>query len=312
MLYITQLIIFFGVFKGLNNLNIGRASNALNLPLKIVGSDEEILHPFYEKEDRLNTEKTNLKFVRTIGEFSSPSKMKSASSSFSGSSNSFKMNLDLPSMNNNLKATAKISGNNIFAMSSSNSNEKRETLHKHLNSPFGKDKDIDLDVVLFTSPNTTTNPTIASSGTVIISSTTNERERQVAPGTIITSFSIATEKDFESKFSVPINNDFSSTYSGSEHRLPLPSKIINNDRNSVLLCPQPHKTNKIKSLEKFEIENLTFDPSYLGPKITIDSSLTADFVYKILIPYFKSEKLLDRKSSYSVRIRTLKIKLKIN
>lgn len=79
-----------------------------------------------------------------------------------------------------------------------------------------------------------------------------------------------------------------------EPQLPLPPLS-----NSAFMKPS-----KIDDLEEDIANSLTFDPSYTGPKITIDSPISVEYVRDTLVPFFKSGKLLDRKSSYSVPFYT--------
>ena len=268
----------------------GNTGTAQISPLKIIGSDEEFLLPVHEKDDFSKFEKSFIKIDRLINnEFSlsSPSKIRSNSVNFSSSSFSstkgvrqskpqvenesfhYKMNHDLPSNNSyNLKLQNKPSE---FTLSASPTNLKaalNETpQNTNFNNPFEIDKDI--DIVLYTKPNSTTQndcpssnpqmPIIASN--IHFSLPINQKEANISPGTVITA----------------------------------PNFKPN------IASASTSKASKIKSLERPGIENLVFDPLYAGPRITKDSSVTTDFVYKILIPYFKAAKLLDRKSSYSVR-----------
>lgn len=300
--FILVLNLFHVIFG-----NTVRASIAQKSPLKIIGSDEEVLQPLHEKDDNSKFEKSFMKMYTSINNefsFSSPSKIRSNSVSFSsssfGSMKGFRQSkpqvesdLDLPSIKaNNLKLQNKPSE---FTLSASPNNLKaalNETpQNTNFNNPFENDKDI--DIVLFTRPNSTIqndsmllNPQMpVNSGNVIFSLPINQKEPNIAPGTVLTA------PNFKPNI-VPVSNDaFSFAKFGTpDAKLP-----------QSLSCTQPSKASKIKSLERPGIENMVFDPLYAGPRITIDSSVTTDFVYKILIPYFKAEKLLDRKSSYSVR-----------
>lgn len=329
-MYFVQFILILNVINVIfgKSVNFGRASvSTKKLPLKIVGSDDEVLQPFFELDNNYSKlEKNNFKTDRISNSefsFSSPTKMKSSSSSFISSSGSssmtkgskqsesghFKMNLDLPTINinnnNNLKVQSpKPSENILSAPSATLKAAFSDALQKiNFNNPFEIDKDIiDIDIVLF-SPNSTIRnnavpmnpPTTILPGTVIVSHPLiHEKENNnIAPGTVINA-----PKESELKVKVPVSTDVFSSFKS----LPI-LKIIQNERNTAPSLTQPTKPSIIRSLERPEIENLVFDQLYAGPKITIDSSVTTDFVYKILIPYFKSEKLLDRKSSYSVRKR---------
>lgn len=307
--FILVLNLFHVIFG-----NTGRASIAQKSPLKIIGSDEEVLQSLHEKDDNSKFEKSFMKMYTSINNefsFSSPSKIRSNSVSFSSSSFGsmkgvrqskpqvesesfhYKMNLDLPSINaNNLKLQNKPSE---FTLSASPNNLKaalNETpQNTNFNNPFENGKDI--DIVLFTRPNSTIrndsmllNPQMpVNSGTVIVSLPINQKETNIAPGTVLTA------PNFKPSI-VPVSNDAFSLAKFGTPDVKLPQSSS---------CTQPSKASKIKSLERPGIENMVFDPLYAGPRITIDSSVTTDFVYKILIPYFKAEKLLDRKSSYSVR-----------
>ena len=60
------------------------------------------------------------------------------------------------------------------------------------------------------------------------------------------------------------------------------------------------KQKKIKALEENTINTMQHDLNYDGPKIDLKVNITVDFVNSTLIPFFKSGKILDRKSAYSV------------
>lgn len=62
------------------------------------------------------------------------------------------------------------------------------------------------------------------------------------------------------------------------------------------------KHKRIHALEEYTIYSLKHDNDYAGPKIDLMINITVEYVSSVLIPYFKSGKILDRKSAYSVRI----------
>lgn len=223
-----------------------------------------------------------------------------------------KISLDLPSIqSSHIKA---IPGQQLYNLNTEkksnavNLNVMNQKTQERLsfNLPFDNVNPEDIEVVIFKPSNTTK----AAPGTVITS-----RKSVPAPGTVI-----ATTKD---KATVPQNVPLNSiaeipfTPSSDEIQIPIfssnSSLITKDDENRIpAACngtiankpvdvpPTVPKPRKIKILEESTIVSLEFNQSYTGPRIDMETEITTEFVSKILIPYFKSGKVLDRKSSFTV------------
>ena len=84
----------------------------------------------------------------------------------------------------------------------------------------------------------------------------------------------------------------------SENKLPI---------NSINSAPKTPKQKKIRALEEYTIDAMTYESGYNGPKIDLTSNITTEFINSTLIPYFKSGMTLDRKSAFSVRFHHVPI-----
>ena len=299
-----------------------KASKIQNLskaPLKIVGSDDEVLHPLFEKEEA-DAHTSNKPAISGQNPFRSPKTNKKEKGkkkkSLSIEDHSFlKMNLDLPSIVSSsastpLKPAASSQQNPSTATSlkygSGMFNFKNEVMKKdqeltgNFNSPFGNELVEDIDIVIFR--NITTNPIVP--GTVLAS-----KQSSLAPGTVIASTSstvqpgtviVENSKIIASKASDEIQSNLNGFDAAT---FETGNKISDNDENLDYKQPSislPPTLKKIRSLDEYSIESLSFDPMIPGPKIGLDTEISIDFINNILIPFFKSGKVLDRKSSFSV------------
>jgi hypothetical protein len=303
-----------------------------NVPVKIVGSDDEVLHPLFEKEDETS------EFLANPSRIDAPASKPATISShnqFRNSKNNkksrkmkplpyddnpfLKMNLDLPSIISNsasapapLKPTHHIhqnapsSGSSIkHGHGSRISTVKENEIIRNIGSPLGNEivaEDINTDLFRTNLTNSVTPGTVISSrssssvapGTVIATSSPT-----VTPGTVIVdSTKLNASKQQDDKPNIPTGFDSSSCE--GENMVPVNTNDqIVNDKNPFIYLPPRMK--KVRSLDEYSIEGLGFDPMVPGPKIGLDTEITVDFITKTLIPFFKSGKVLDRKSSFSVK-----------
>ena len=289
---------------------LANVDSVLKKPLKIVASDDEVLQPLHEKEEGDSNTGKPIISQQNPTRRSRKSGGKNRRSHPIDEFSFLKMNLDLPSINSNIvSAGAAPKAQLIFSSSSSSSSnnaplfEKKALIKKEINhvisenfdSPFGNEKIKDIDIVLF-------RPSVSNS---------------VAPGTVIaTSSSYQGSKTFNDKQNIPLVPAVSTGFDVpmiestnqslpitvpqiiglTENALPCNSEVVNNKKPSIL----PPKMKKVRSLDEYSIEGLTFDHANPGPKIGLDTNITTSFINSILIPFFKSGKVLDRKSSYSV------------
>lgn len=323
---------------------VSRIQSSSKSHLNIVASDDEVLHPLFEKKER---DSSNIKSAISCQNSSRSSrnskKGKKKSIPFDEGSSFLKMNLDLPSIISNsasiTQKAAVLNQKNPFSFSSSTkygsstSNVKSEATKErtqdletlfNFNSPFGTEIAEDIDIVLFRkdvskiiapgalialSSSTVTPGTVISSssssvtpGTVISSSSSS-----VTPGTVIIDSSnvIATKTvthPLVGNHNIPIGVD--SPNFELENKIPCNVDFNDNKPPFPVLPP---RVKKVRSLDEYSIEGLTFDSTIPGPKISLDTDITIDFISETLIPFFKSGKVLDRKSSYSVKVRKFKI-----
>lgn len=279
-------------------------------PLKIVGSDDEVLHPLFEKEE-VDVPNGNSKPAisrQNPLRNSKSNKKGNKKKPLSFDDNSFlKMNLDLPSIiSNSAPGPSKSAGSNSrYGPSSFNiKNELVKKEHESIgnfNSPFGNELVEDVDVVLYRknvtnaiAPGTiiTSKPSTLAPGTVIATSSPN-----LAPRTVIVDNSrISNSKLLDDKQNIPIGFD-APTFE-RENKIPGNDEVFD---DKTPLVPLPPRIKKVRSLDEYSIESISFDPMIPGPKIGLDTEITIDFVNNILIPFFKSGKVLDRKSSFSVK-----------
>ena len=202
-----------------------------------------------------------------------------------------KLSLDLPSIKSNVvRSSLRAAGSPevdemkpevIIASIDSQKTDER-VLHKF---PHSKINSEEIEVVIFQSNGTKVVP-----GTVIAS-----KNKVPAPGTIITT--IKNDKTVPTSFPITLIDS---------------SNLFSEDFNISILCPKlptvdfststVSKHKKIKSLDEKSINTLDFDNSVTGPKINLDTEITSNFVSSVLVPFFKSGKVLDRKSTYVVII----------
>lgn len=193
----------------------------------------------------------------------------------------------------------------IFDSSSSNSSQGKE--NKSVGEVIRSENENSLikpgSVIVDVSKNSSLKP-----GTVIVDGTRNHTIKLesstvdevqfngIKPGTIITSG--------HDNYNVHESNkpliDEQQQSRESENLKPEFNQNISSPNTITGYIPTQTKQKSLRSLDEYSIESLAFDPSYLGPKIDLDTEIDVQFVSSILIPYFKSGKLLDRKSSYSV------------
>lgn len=287
---------------------VSKVHSSAKTPLKIVGSDDEVLYPLFEKEDvEVPTSKPAISRQSHFRSSKNNKKVKKMKP-LSFDDNSFlKMNLDLPSIvSNTAPAPSKSVGSSTrYGLSSLNiRNELVKKEHESIgnfNSPFGNEIVEDVDVVLFrknvtnsVAPGTiiTSKPSTLAPGTVIATSSPN-----LVPGTVIVDNTrLSTSKLLDDKQYIPTGFD-APTFERE-------NKISGNDEvfdDKTPLVPLNPRIKKVRSLDEYSIESISFDPMIPGPKIGLDTEITIDFIYNILIPFFKSGKVLDRKSSFSVK-----------
>ena len=284
---------------------------------KIVGSDDEELQPLlYEKGEstefisqtvtrQSRTSRKSRLSRRDTGfnEFDQHALLLKMNLNFTASQNiiqderthpSFtKLSLDLPSIKSNVARSslraagspevAEMKPEVIIASIDSQKTDER-VLHKF---PHSKINSEEIEVVIFQSNGTKVVP-----GTVIAS-----KNKVPAPGTIITT--IKKDKTVPTAFPITLidsSNSFSEDFNNSILCPKLPTVDVSTSTVS--------KHKKIKSLDEKSINTLDFDNSVTGPKINLDTEITSDFVSSVLVPFFKSGKVLDRKSSYVVIIHS--------
>ena len=288
---------------------------------KIVGSDDEELQPLlYEKGEstefisqtvtrQSRTSRKSRKSRKSrlsrpdneFNEFDQHALLLKMNLNFTASQNiiqderthpSFtKLSLDLPSIKSNVARSslraagspevAEMKPEVIIASIDSQKTDER-VLHKF---PHSKINSEEIEVVIFQSHGTKVVP-----GTVIAS-----KNKVPAPGTIITT--IKNDKTVPTSFPITLIDS---------------SNLFSEDFNISILCPKlptvdfststVSKHKKIKSLDEKSINTLDFDNSVTGPKINLDTEITSNFVSSVLVPFFKSGKVLDRKSTYVVII----------
>ena len=202
-----------------------------------------------------------------------------------------KLSLDLPSIKSNVARSslraagspevAEMKPEVIIASIDSQKTDER-VLHKF---PHSKISSEEIEVVIFQSNGTKVVP-----GTIIAS-----KNKVPAPGTIITT--IKKDKTVPTAFPITLidsSNSFSEDFNNSILCPKLPTVDVSTSTVS--------KHKKIKSLDEKSINMLDFDNSVTGPKINLDTKITSEFVSSVLVPFFKSGKVLDRKSTYVVII----------
>lgn len=305
---------------------VSKFQSSSKAPLKIVASDDEVLHPLFEKEEGDSSTIKPADSCQNSSRSSRNSKKeKKTTRLHTDEGSSFlKMNLDLPSIMTNFASTpsnAVVLNQKIsFAFNSSTNYGSSTSLAKseasiektqdqetigNFNSPFGNEIAEDIDVVLFRknvsnaiAPGMiiSSSSTHAIPGTVISSSSSS-----AIPGTVI----VDSSKIIASKpFTPPLDEKNNILIGFDSLTLEIENKIpcnvdLNNNKHPVPVLPPKGK--RVKTLDEYSIEGLTFDNTP-GPKIGLDSEITIDFISKTLIPFFKSGKVLDRKSSYSVKL----------
>ena len=282
---------------------------------KIVGSDDEELQPLlYEKGEstefisqtvtrQSRTSRKSRLSRRDTGfnEFDQHALLLKMNLNFTASQNiiqderthpSFtKLSLDLPSIKSNVARSslraagspevAEMKPEVIIASIDSQKTDER-VLHKF---PHSKINSEEIEVVIFQSNGTKVVP-----GTIIAS-----KNKVPAPGTIITT--IKKDKTVPTAFPITLidsSNSFSEDFNNSILCPKLPTVDVSTSTVS--------KHKKIKSLDEKSINMLDFDNSVTGPKINLDTKITSEFVSSVLVPFFKSGKVLDRKSTYVVII----------
>jgi hypothetical protein len=270
-----------------------RVSASTIKPVKIIGSDDEELKPLFKIDGPQEVEIIGGRSLAS-GRRSKGSRKSSAriSRNFDTSSSFYKVNLDLPKFQELPQEKVIFSNNQVIT----------EVPEKKFSS-FGDFDDLaaisnlkqisgdDVAILPGTVITSSTSAKIAS-GTIIASSANN-----VAPGTVIARLDVP-ESTKGNPISTPLENKLiAEPVLVSPFNDPIiENNITINDSTST----KPAKTTRIKKLDEEIIESLSFDTSYLGPKITLNSSVTNDYIKSTLIPYFKSGKILDKKSAYSV------------
>lgn len=297
--YVFHLLFIFNLAEKCLSYCDKISQNQVNKPpLRIIASDDEVLQPLIEKDDDdSNNYKQEISpqnpFRRSKRSKSKTNKtsMKRRNIDDDDAFSFLKMNLDLPSINSNSVIYANNQTINNPNNLSINENPKQEKLEveDNFDSPFGSEIIKEVDTVLFR------NHKVVSPGIIIASSSSS-----VAPGTVITSMgdtqnTVPGVDGFNIDFDLPI----ASSQSGKvvENKLPANLDVIINKTPTIIV---PAKIKKVRSLDEFTIDGLTFDPANRGPKINLDTNITTNFISTTLIPFFKSGKILDRKSSYSV------------
>ena len=275
-------------------------STILKEPPTVSGSDDgEVFHPFIEKDHFLmnhskrSTNSTSSKSTNIKRHRKSKISKGSGQSSIGDDSKLLKMNLDLPSIQSNSQSIFKPfyaleKKPEIIASSSSSKIAHAAQDDCPFKIPSSGEK-LDDNIVIF---KMNTSDGIASG--LATGATSNVG---ISPGTVIASpeSSYSSSKlvtMIPSPGSAPGNNQLLQGASSDENMAPL--------TNRIPAVPFP-KGKRIKSLDDETIEALEYDPSYTGPKINMGTNVTTDFVSSTLIPFFKSGKILDKKSAYSVR-----------
>lgn len=303
----------------------------------VLGSDDEILTPLFEKNDvsiAVSASHDHSRSSKSKKSHSSKSRRTSRTGHDYKSLNShLKMNLDLPSIQSSSGSDSQQSlkefGSVPLESSLIQANKAQESKitvknvqeKVNFNIPFVSVNPEDLEVVVIKQvPKKVIAPgpiitggrkVTVKPGAVIVSKVQagvviSGRGSTIPPGTIVgTAANIDTPSVIPALAEIPFSescNDLGSTNNENKQTVNL---IIS---STVLNKPeQSGKQKKVHALEEYTIYSLKHENDYSGPKIDLSNNITVEYVNSVLIPYFKSGKILDRKSAYSVTITRTKI-----
>lgn len=279
----------------------------------ILGSDDEVLTPLFEKNDvsiavSTSHNHNSLSSSNSKRTHSSKSRKKSRNAIDNHNIKShLKMNLDLPSIKTNLaKESMPTTVENVLErldfnipFDGVNQEDIEFTSLKQLPTKNG----IAPGTIIADTKKATVQPGIvivskAQPGVVIVG-----KGPTVPPGTIVGIADTAKNPNVISAFAELPFSDSSDDFVSSS--LDLKINEYKPPSNTIMAPIRPDligRQKKIHALEEYTIHSLKHENDYFGPKIDLENNITVEYVNSVLIPFFKTGKTLDRKSAYSVTI----------
>lgn len=292
----------------------------------VIGSDDEVLTPIFEKNDveiaaDSSHDPSRLSKKRTS---KSSHRISRASRLFHyehGSDSFLKTNLDPSDSQNSVNSSPHPSISKLHASASSGdvvnvpkfsldlpSIKSNLDIRQSLIKNVPESADFNVSSILIESKdieqmsdrkapilNNSGKQSTLKPGTVIVSISESVQSGSINSGKLGT---ITTTDN--NKLENSLADQSSNNASLDENKLPINS--INITAPSSLNRPTPPaiKHKRVRALEEYTICSMHYDYWYNGPRIDLKTNITVEFINSTLIPYFKSGKILDRKSAYSV------------